>query len=536
MKISRITTLLLVGLTPMILGAQAASNDDIKAQIEALKQQVAALEAKANDQEKTISKVETKVAGDNIAWGGSLMTRFDSTKWHLKPYQQFTGFSTGGQGQPVPGIQQMPGQDLKNSVEWTTKLTLHMNVHVNENAKIMGRLSMYKVAGGGSVPIFNGQPNTVQNSFSSVQVPSTDLLHVERASLVYDWPKLGVLSIGRQNTSDGPPLEVGAGTERQATPQAIMVNAEVDGIGWKFHLDRLGLPEHSILGLCYGVGYESGFGGGGQVAGSSTTVGYNFSTGMPQVGAITGLKDTTVLGAMLDLPLLVEGLGTVHAMNFYLGYNRLGNMVDIPSGSTINFPLQSDPSTQNVTATNNLGDMDQWGVTWKHKIGDTFSYFVSGGYIKSHPNGKASQYGAYMNLPAPMELSGFGGLLGNPDQSVTGTSYYLGARYDPTPEWGFGLEFNHGSPNWYTYTPATGENDQKLGARGDVWETYVAWNFAHNASLKVGYIDYQYSTAFSGWHIQPGPSAGFNLDNNPVLQYASPSSVKDFYVALEARF
>jgi len=48
------------------------------------------------------------------------MTRFDSTTWHLKPYQQFTGFSTGGQGQPVPGIQQMPAQDLKNSVEWTT--------------------------------------------------------------------------------------------------------------------------------------------------------------------------------------------------------------------------------------------------------------------------------------------------------------------------------------------------------------------------------------------------------------------------------
>ena len=482
MKYARLTSLLLAGLAPMMLGAQTAGGDDIKQQIEALKKQVAALEEKAKDQEATLTKVETKVAQDNIAWGGELMTRFDSTTWHLKPYQQFTGFGTGAQGQPVPGIQQMPGQDLKNSVEWTTKLTLHMNININENAKIMGRLAMYKVAGGGAVPIFNGQPNTVQNSFSSVQVPSTDLLHVERASLVYDWPKLGVLSIGRQNTSDGPPMEVREGTERQATPQAIMVNAEVDGIGWKFHIDKLGLPEHSILGLCYGVGYESGFGGGGQVAGSSTTVGYNFSTGMPQVGAITGLKDTTVLGVMLDLPLLVEGLGTVHAMNFYLGYNRLGNMVDIPYGNTINFPLPGGSSTQYVTATSNLGDMDQWGLTWKHKVGDTFSYFVSGGYVKSHPNGRVSQYGAYMNLPSAMQLSGFGGLLGDPNKSATGTCYYIGTRYDPTPEWGFGLEFNHGSPNWYTYTPATGESDQKLGARGDVWEGYVAWTFATTRS------------------------------------------------------
>ena len=534
MKTSCITTLLLVA-APMILGAQAAPGD-LQQQIEELKKQVAALEEKAKDQEQTLTKVETKVAQDNIAWGGNLMTRFDSTTWHLKPYQQFNGFSTGSGGQPVPGMQQMPGQDLKNSVEWSTKLTLHMNINVNENAKIMGRLSMYKVAGGGSVPIFNGQPNTVQNSFSSVQVPSSDLLHVERASLVYDWPKLGVLSIGRQNTSDGPPLEVREGTEREATPQAIMVNAEVDGIGWKFHLDRLGMPEHSILGFCYGVGYDSGFGGGGQVASSSTTVGYNFSTGMPQVGAVTGLKDTTVLGAMLDLPMLVEGMGTVHAMNLYLGYNRLGNMVDIPYGNTINFPLVGGSSTQYVTATNNLGDMDQWGLTFKHKVGDTFSYFVSGGYIKSHPNGKASQYGAYMNLPSTMQLAGFGGLLGDPNQSVNGTCYYIGTRYDPTTTWGFGLEFNHGSPNWYTYTPAAGESDQKLGARGDVWETYVVWNFAHNAFLKLGYVEYSYSTAFSGWHIQPGPSSNYNLDKNPVLQYASPSSVKDLYLSLEARF
>ena len=141
-----------------------------------------------------------------------------------------------------------------------------------------------------------------------------------------------------------------------------------------------------------------------------------------------------------------------------------------------------------------------------------------------------------MNLPAAMELSGFGGLLGDPNESVTGTCYYIGKRYDPTPEWGFGLEFNHGSPNWYSLTPAAGECDQKLGARGDVWEGYVSVEFAHNAFLRVGYIDYLYSTAFSGWHIQPGPDSSFNLDKNPVLRSASPSSVKDFYISLEARF
>jgi len=30
-------------------------------------------------------------------------------------------------------------------------------------------------------------------------------------------------------------------------------------------------------------------------------------------------------------------------MNFYLGYNRLGNLVDIPYGNTINFRSRAAP-------------------------------------------------------------------------------------------------------------------------------------------------------------------------------------------------
>jgi hypothetical protein len=228
-------------------------------------------------------------------------------------------------------------------------------------------------------------------------------------------------------------------------------------------------------------------------------------------------------------------------------------MTDIPYGSTINFPIPGmTPSTQYVTATANLGDIDQMTATWKHKIGDTFTYFLSGGYIKSHPNGQVSQYGAYWTFPnqpayGPMagttqQLSGFGGLLGDPSKSETATAYYVGVRYDPTPTLGVGLEFNHGSPRWWTYTPATGEYEDKLGARGDVWEGYIHWRFAKNAALRLGYIDYSYSTAMSGWHIgpsaQPGQNweAAMNLSNMPMLQYSYPATVKNFYVSLEVKF
>jgi hypothetical protein len=557
---SRITLALAALLAPAL---SAQSNEDLQRQIEQLKVQLKAVEEKANTAQEfdtRLVKAETKLAGNNIQWGGDLRTRFDGAQEHFQPYNQFMGFrqNTPSATNPYPFApitQPVGAQDWTNSVQWSTRLGLNMGITINENAKVMGRLVMYKIHGGADVPTFNGSPNTISTSFTAGQTPATDALLVERASLIYHFPSVAsILSIGRQNTSDGPPLEVREGGERQATPQALAVNATIDGIGWKFELEKLGLPEGTLLGFCYGVGYESGFGGGGAVKQNSTIVGMNFSNFngtnpsaiTPVVGTIGPLKDTTVLGVMYDMPLLFQLGESVHSANLYLGYNRLGNMTDIPFGNTINFPIPGQtPSTQYVTATANLGDMDQMTATWKHKIGDTFTYFVSGGYLKSHPNGQVSQYGAYWTMPgaaAPTQLSGFGGLMGDPTKSETATAYYAGVRYDPTPTFGAGLEFNHGSPRWWTYTPATGEYTDKLGARGDVWEAYAQWRFARNAALRVGYIDYKYSTAMSGWQIGPSAQPGqnwesaMNLGNNPTLQYAYPATVKNYYASIEVKF
>jgi hypothetical protein len=209
-----------------------------------------------------------------------------------------------------------------------------------------------------------------------------------------------------------------------------------------------------------------------------------------------------------------------------VGYNRFGNMTDIPYGTLINFPIPgpyAQPSPQYVTATGNLGDMDQWGLTWEHSIGDTFTYFLAGGYIKSHPNGKVSQYG-------------FGGLLGDPNDSQSGTAYYGGLRWTPTPKVDLGLEFNHGSSRWFTYTPSSGELGDKLAARGNVWEGYARYTFTKHTSMRVGYTYYDYSTAFSGWHIAPANLDYYDLANNAVNFYAFPKTVKNAYFLFDAKW
>jgi len=513
------------------LGLMAQSNEDLMKQIEALKQQLQALEQKVNTQQQAapapeqqvkdldarLVKVETKTASDNISWGGDVRVRFDNQSWHINPYQQVVGFDphTG-----MPITQQVPGQDWSNADQWSERLRLKMAAQITPNLRFMGRLTMYQLFGGADVPIFNGSPNTVSTSFNSAKVPGGDVLHVERALLRYDFPHAPfTIAFGRMNTSDGPPLEIKDESEREGTPMAIMVNAEVDGVHADWHMDRLGLPEGTTLGICAGIGYESGFGGGGQTNLSYTMTPYG-------AGSINGMRDTTVAGFIYDMPLLFQAGNTINSARFMLGFNYFGNMTDIPYGNLINFPIPgpyAQSSTQYVTGTKNLGNMQQWGLVWEHTINDKFSYFLSGGYIKSFPNGQVSQYG-------------FGGLLGNPYQSESGTAYYAGFKYKPTEHWAVGVEFNHGSPNWFTYTPDAGSPEAKLSTRGSVWEAYAHYIINKNFLLKVGYTNYDYSTAFSGWHIAPAPLSYYNLDNNSVNFYPFPKTVKDVYFSVEARW
>ncbi len=210
-----------------------------------------------------------------------------------------------------------------------------------------------------------------------------------------------------------------------------------------------------------------------------------------------------------------------------LGYNRFGNMTDIPYGTLINFPIPgpyAQPSPQYVTATENLGDMDQWGLTWEHRIGDTFTYFAGGGYIKSHPNGKVSQYG-------------FGGLLGDPNKSQSGTAYYARPALESHPQGGPRARVQPRLlPLVHLHARATGELGDKLAARGNVWEGYLRYTFSKHTSMRVGYTYYDYSTAFSGWHIAPANLDYYNLDNNAVNFYAFPKTVKNAYFLFDAKW
>ena len=462
---SRIALALVAMLAPAALSAQ--SNQDLQKQIEQLKVQLKAVE------EKAATPAGSRYAPDQGRDQGRrrqhpvgrrpphpLRQQPSGTS---SPTTQFMGFAQNTPSASAiripshPLRQPVPAQDWTNSVQWSTRLRLNMGITINEHAKIMGRLTMYKVHGGADVPTFNGSPNTVSNSFNSGQGARHGCrCSVERASLVYDFipspascpsaartPPMARHSKSAKAASARPPP--GPGRERHGRRHRLEVPARQDRP-----------PEGTLLGFCYGVGYECGFGGGGSVKSSAAPSWA--STSPTSTGRPTRHGRATPAGGQHRPPEGQHRAGRHVRHAPALPDRRARPERQLlprlqPVGQHDRHPLRQPhqlprarharlggmPSTQYVTATDNLGDMDQWTATWKHKIGDTFTYFASGGYIKSHPNGKVSQYGAYWTMPAAMgghtvQLAGFGGLLGDPNKSETATAYYAGLRWDPTPK------------------------------------------------------------------------------------------------------
>jgi len=90
-------------------------------------------------------------------------------------------------------------------------------------------------------------------------------------------------------------------------------------------------------------------------------------------------------------------------------------------------------------------------------------------------------------------------MLGSLD-SETGTSYWFGTQL-PLLDGKLGLEFNHGSKYWYSFTNGSSDLLNKLATRGDVNDMYAIYQIDLNQFIRVGYtmIDYDYTG--SGWHI-----------------------------------
>jgi hypothetical protein len=437
---------------------------------------------------------------------------------HPADYQQFTNNLTFDQlkqavGSFSPAMQQqlfgmlmpatyVPGYKANTPDLLTNRLRLDFNGRVADNVNFSARLSMYKAFGDSTgVQVFNGQPNTFNIDGTTTGVPNSDQVRVERA--YFSWNHIAdskfYLSIGRRPSTYGPPMNYRQDELRGGTPSGSLIDYQFDGITFGYNLS-----ENMVWRLCYGIGYQSGFGNGNLLK-------------MPQ----DRLKDTHFIGANLDLwstdKTLLQAT-YAHAFDVTDGFSGLIVLTRNPlTGDVINAPV-----VMRYTPSANLGGINLFGVNVTRQV-RAFDLYGSANYSGTRPNGMTTPFGGLMSDPfeTPVDRNGF--------MVLAGLRYKFGN--DERTKIGF--EFNHGSKYWFNFAQA--EDDiiaPKTNTRGEAYETYLTHRISERFIFKGDFIKYVYRYSGSGWHVG-APKA---LDSIPVLGFPTYDDAYMFTLGIVARF
>jgi hypothetical protein len=426
-----------------------------------------------------------------------------------------------------------PKAVYQNDTDLTNRLRLNMRVKVLENVEFKGRLAMYKAWGMQNNPLLQDPfgPYTLNSmSFDGniTRQPGSSALYVDRAFV--NWNNIAGLpiwfSIGRRPTTDGPPEQLRLGAdERLATPVAYM--------------------DYPFDGFSLGYAYRSLFGLGDAPGRIRFCMGRGFQT----VGDINGngINDVDFAGFSWDM--YKKG-------NRFLYLQTFGafNMFNVPDNVIFPNPLEialAGPDASLINNVNNLADIqagDANGILNRANLGNIYhtsaiymdkwqnlNYFVAGGWSHTDPHG-------YDELGNSLLTSWWG-----PLDSKDGYSVYVGGRYD-LDDYGlkFGLEYNHGSKDWISFTPGNDDLYQsKLAARGDVYEAYLIWSIPGGeaiskyakAFMRFGYQYYKYDYTGSGYWL----GAPVNVDDLTASAlnaqfYAPTDHQNQVYVTFEAWF
>jgi hypothetical protein len=396
----------------------------------------------------------------------------------------------------------VPGYDWNNDVLYTSRLRLQMKADVADNVGFAGRLAMYKPWGESTgVQVFNGQPNSINIDGTTASVPNSDILRVERA--YFDWRDIGgapiYLSIGRRPSTGGPPANLRQDEPRGGTPLGTVIDFQFDGITAGWHIS-----DKSTVRLCYGLGYESGFGSAEQLRQPADR-----------------LKDAHFFGVNWDVynteQMYVQAT-VARAFDVTDGFNGL---VVLPTNPVSGKPVGA-PVIMRFTPSTNLGDIDLASLVLLREDGP-LDWFLSYSYMQSDPE----------NVTTP-----FGGLFADPfqtPQEQDGGMVYVGARYSlPNDRTKIGVEYNHGSEYWFNFAIAADDIiAPKTNTRGDVWEVYLTHRIAKRFVAKLDFIHYAYDYSGSGWQL----GAPKDLDDpNSVLGFPTYSSASKVALSFSARF
>jgi len=402
----------------------------------------------------------------------------------------------------VPGVLQN-AYSANSDALMTNRLRLRFDSQVADNISFGARLSMYKVFGDSTgLQVFDGQPTSMAIDGTTANVPSGDMVRVERA--YFSWNHIGgsnlYLSIGRRPSTGGPPLNYRDDEPRGGTPSGALIDFQFDGITMGYNVN-----DKMTLRACYGMGYSAGFGNGALLENPADRV-----------------KSVHLFGGNMDLYSTDKTFIQVtlaRAWNVTDGFDGLMVLPNNPlTGAAVNAPV-----VMRYAPSANLGAIDLYGANLQKKLRD-FDLFASLNWSSTRPNGLTTPFGGLMSDPFETPV--------NHD----GQMYYLGVRYSIPKDDGrtkVGFEFNHGTEYWFNFAQA--EDDivaPKTDTRGNVYETYLTHRISDHFMLKGSFINYDYTWSGSGWQV----GAPKRLNSSPILAFPTYDMAKMFTAGLIASF
>lgn len=472
-------------IAPLLIGAALSSSafaadDSLKQEVEALKVQMAELknaQSKINvDALKAqVSEIKAHDAGDNIKWDVDFRTAYDYVDYKVNS-----------------GM--IPAGDTKNGI-WTNKLILGMSAQPADNLVFKGSLAAYKMFGNNGATGYNPFQNM---DWYSSESPDDSTIRLREAYFLYmgdmgDVPY--TVSFGRRPSVDGFITNLRADNEHAASPIGHNINMEFDGASFKFDLDKVTGISGMYFKICLGRGNsdaDSKYGTFDNYMGSITGT-QLYTTALPYAKSSLNSPNMDLAGAILQI--YDNGQYKVMA-NYFKGWNMMGANV-----SWTGVGVDGNPGTMDDTyhiGLSDVGDLTGGALSLQvNGIGDGISDFLDDSiFFLSYAFSQTDPKGAH-GVMTPFGIMQMAEMLGSQDKE-TGSSIYTGVQVPGIMKnQRLGLEYNHGSKYWRSFT--YGEDTlvgSKLATRGDAYEIYyilpvVGKNLT--AQVTYTYIDYKYS-------------------------------------------
>lgn len=227
-----------------------------------------------------------------------------------------------------------------------------------------------------------------------------------------------------------------------------------------------------------------------------------------------------------------ENIDNANVLGLYsdIRFNFLGNSL-LSFGINVLESLKAHPYLGpdiDSSYAHDLGEMSTYGIGIDiNNFLDTSSIvFLHTAASNPHPNGNQDDY----QITDPATGMTDGNYTGFTEESYAsgpmigkmGYSLYLGTKYNFTPDFALGGEYNYGSKYWFAATQGAEDIFNKLALRGQALEVYTSWNFYKQLNAKLGYLYMKEDYTGSGWHF-----------GEP---YKKDAQQDIYYLHLEARF